>query len=105
MKGCLGVPTTLATGHLQNLAYYLIAKLDKDPKVDWNKTAVSASVVLGVVLGATFGAFVNFEFGRTHWSTLMMTPVVALLGILLVADDMISDPPHLRISGSYTELQ
>merc|ERR1711957_140690 len=91
-KGCLGIPTTMATGHMQSLTFSLLAWRHGGPSLMNQKSALDLTVTIGLVLGAIIGAWVATALHGTKELDLLITPIVVFIAALLMVDDRICTP-------------
>jgi len=86
MKGVLGVPTMMATGHIQNLTYALMAKFEENRPLKTVKVGLHITVIICLCAGAITGATVNKYIAGTKFIDLQFTPVIVVLASLLVIE-------------------
>lgn len=92
IHGILGVPTTMATGHMQNLVY---ASHDywAHGKPFWNmRIAIHLTVIFFLFLGAMLGAFGSIMAEGHKCQKLLLSPCLLLVGLTIVAEDHFSTP-------------
>lgn len=92
LDGCLKCPTTVATGHLQNITGSFLNIIWRK-KVDMDKFILDLTIVGSIALGALFGSRMNaINPEGTLISEFLLTPAVLLIAVLAIIDDRLSSP-------------
>jgi len=91
MQGCLGCPTTLGTGHLQNLSYSLIG-WGSGKAVDRVKCICDCAIIAGLAVGALCGSMANSFFQGCAVHEFLLSIAMLPLIVLFAIDDYLSTP-------------
>jgi len=97
MKGVLGCPTMMVTGHIQNLTHAVMAKLHDNKPLRTAKVGLHVSVISGLCFGSFVGAAVNKHI-HGDVAHMQFTPVIIVLAILLVVEDQLRQPDPVVVS-------
>lgn len=89
--GTVGVPTTLLTGHLGNMATALqqIAAGKRD-KACVAKNAISLTIIIFFFSGALLGAWATEVSKGTKFADFILVPATIFLAVFMVIDDSLS---------------
>jgi len=95
MMGTMKCPTTMCTGHLQGLAGFIVSAVrqEKLNQAAQQKRALTIAIICGVPIGAVVGALLNFHTQGHVLNNVLMSPMVAVLACLIMADDFMAHPP------------
>jgi len=92
MQGCLGCPTSMGTGHLQNITYSIIGYFTGEA-VNHLKLFCDLAIICGLAFGALCGSVANSYLKGYMAHDFLLSAAMVPMIVLFSIDDWCSTPP------------
>lgn len=92
IHGVLGVPTTMATGHMQNMTYAVQDYFHEGKSLRNVRVGLHLVITAGLFFGVLAGGYIAMISKDQKWAELLMSPCLILMAIAVVVEDEDSTP-------------